>query len=275
MGPLLFHIYVNDLFYLAESTEVWNFADDTTFFACNKDLKTLISRLEHDSHLAIEWFESNYMKLNQDKCHLLVSGYKHENIWARIGEVKIWESSKQKLLGVVIDRDLSFNEYVSSLCKKAGRKLSVLSRLSNLMSFQQRRLLMKSFVEAQFGYCPLVWMFHGREINRKINHIHERSIRIVYRDYNSSFKDLLKKDNSVCIHHRNIQSLAIELFKLKENLSNTIMRDIFPTRVLNYNLRSQTIFFGKTINTTKFGLNLLRYFASKVWSMIPIEIKTL
>ena len=108
LGPLLFNIYLNDLFYLAESTEVCNFADDTTFFACDKDLKTLISRLEHDSHLAIEWFESNYMKLNQDKCHLLVSGYKHENIWARIGEVKIWESSKQKLLGVVIDRDLSF-----------------------------------------------------------------------------------------------------------------------------------------------------------------------
>ena len=273
LGPLLFNIYLNDLFYLAESTEVCNFADDTTFFACDKDWKTLISRLEHDSHLAIEWFESNYMKLNQDKCHLLVSGYKHENIWARIGEVKIWESSKQKLLGVVIGRDLSFNKYVSSLCKKAGRKLSVLSTLSNLMSFQQRRLLMKSFVEAQFGYCPLVWMFHGREINRKINHIHERSLRIVYRDYNSSFKDLLQKDNSICIHHRNIQSLTVELFKVKVNLFNRIMNDIFPTRVLNYNLRSQTDFFRNNVNTTKFGLNSLRYFASKVWSMMPIEIK--
>ena len=69
--------------------------------------------------------------------------------------------------------------------------------------------------------------------------------------------------------------LVIEIFKVRGKLSNTIMRDIFPTRVLNYNLRSQTIFFGKTINTTKFGLNSLRYFASKVWSMIPIEIKTL
>ena len=96
----------------------------------NLSLGTLISRLEHDSHLAIEWFESNSMKLNQDKCHLLVSGYKHENIWAQIGEVKIWESSKQKLLGVVINRNLNFNEHVSSFCKKAGRKLSISSRLS-------------------------------------------------------------------------------------------------------------------------------------------------
>ena len=89
MGPLLFNIYLNNLFYLAESTEVCNFVDYTTFLACDKDLKTLINRLEHDSHLAIEWFESNCMEVNQDKCHLLVSGYKNENILARIGEVKI------------------------------------------------------------------------------------------------------------------------------------------------------------------------------------------
>ena len=116
-------------------------------------------------------------------------------------------------------------------------------------------------------------MFHGREINRKINHIHERPLRIAYRYYNSSFKDLLKKDNSVCIHHRNIQSLAVQLFKLKENLSNTIMRDIFPTRVLNYNLRSQANFLRNRVNTTKFGLNSLRHLALKVWSMIPTETK--
>ena len=94
MGPLLFNIYLRDLFYLVESTEVCNFADDTTFFAYDKDLKTLISRLEHDSLVAIEWFESNYMKLNQGKLYLLVSGYKHEDIWARISEVKIWETLK-------------------------------------------------------------------------------------------------------------------------------------------------------------------------------------
>ena len=92
------------------------------------------------------------------------------------------------------------------------------------MSLQQRLLLLKSFVEVQFGYCPLVWMFYDREVNRKINHIHERSLRIVYRDYNSSFKDLLKKDNFVCIHHRNIQSLVVELLNVKENLSNTIIK---------------------------------------------------
>ena len=102
LGPILFNIYLNDLFYLTEMTQVCNFADDTTFYVCDKDLSTLINRLEHDTTLAVEWFENNFMKLNQDKCHLLVSGHKHETVWAKIGETKIWESNKQKLLGVVI-----------------------------------------------------------------------------------------------------------------------------------------------------------------------------
>ena len=77
-----------------------------------------INRQEHDTALAVEWFETNFMKLNQDKCHLLVSGHKHEIIWAKIDETKIWESNKQKLLGVVIDRNLNFDEYVLDLSKK-------------------------------------------------------------------------------------------------------------------------------------------------------------
>ena len=75
-GPILFNIFLNDLFYLTEMTQVCNFADDTTFYVCDKDLSTLINRLElHDTTIAVEWFENNFMKSNQDKCHLLNSGH--------------------------------------------------------------------------------------------------------------------------------------------------------------------------------------------------------
>ena len=116
-------------------------------------------------------------------------------------------------------------------------------------------------------------MFHSRGLNNKINHLHERSLRIVYKDNISSFEDLVKRDKSFTIHQSNIQSLAIELFKAKGNLSNNIMYDIFQTRKINYNLRSQTDFASNCVNTNKFGLNSLRYFASKVWNMVPLEIK--
>ena len=88
------------------------------------------------------------MKLNQDNCHLLVQRFKYENIWA-----KIWECKKQKPLGVEIDRTLSFDEYIASLSKKAGKKLSVLARLSNFLCANKIRVFMKAFIESQFGYC--------------------------------------------------------------------------------------------------------------------------
>ena len=79
------------------------------FMYVAKILSILINRLEHDTALAVEWFENNFIKLNQDKCHLLVFERKHETVWAKMGETKIWESNKQKLLRVVINRNLNFD----------------------------------------------------------------------------------------------------------------------------------------------------------------------
>ena len=125
----------------------------------NLDLKSLITRLEHDAALAVEWFESNYLKLNQDNCHFVFSGHKYETLFVNVGETTIWESKQQKLLGILIDRDLKFHEYVLLQCKKAGKKLTALIRISKFMTFGQRRNIRKAFIESQFGYCPLLWMF--------------------------------------------------------------------------------------------------------------------
>ena len=141
------------------------------------------------------------------------------------------------------------------------------------MSLNQRQTFMKTFIESQFGYCPLIWMLNGRIVNKKINHLDQRILHIVYKDYISSFENLLKRDKSVTIHHRNIQSMAIELFKVKQNLSNSMLSNIFPTRSISYNLRSQTDFIRSNASTSQYGLNSMRCFASKVWQMIPMEIK--
>ena len=218
LGPLLFNIYINELFYITEMTNVCNYADDTTFHACDSDLESLIQRLEHDSMLATEWFESNYIKLNGDKCHLLLSGYKHEVMWANIDQSQIWESKEQTLLDVIIDRDRKFDEYILIQCKKTGRKLCALERVCKFLNLERRRSLIKTFTESQFAYCPLVWMFFSRRSNNRINHLHERTLRIVYNDHSSTFEDLLAKDNSVSIHYRNIRLLAIELHKAKNNI---------------------------------------------------------
>ena len=73
---------------------------------------------------------------------------------------------------------------------------------------------MKAFIESEFGYYPLVWMFSGRQENNRINHLHERALRIVYNDYKSTFENLLQLDNSVSIQHRNIRLLSMNHIKL-------------------------------------------------------------
>ena len=88
-------------------TDRCNYADDndTTLDACDLDLKNLIIRQENDAALGIEWFESNFMMLNQDKFHFLLSGHKYETLFVNVREANIWESKQQKLLGALIFRD--------------------------------------------------------------------------------------------------------------------------------------------------------------------------
>ena len=117
-------------------------------------------------------------------------------------------------------------------------------------------------------------MIYYRKANSKISHTHERSLRIVYNHNISFFEELLKKDKFFCINHRNIQSLAIELFKVKSNLSSRIICDIFETRNLGYNLRSQTDFLRTFVNTSSFGLSSLKYLAAKIWDIVPYKIKS-
>ena len=144
-------------------------------------------------------------------------------------------SNSVKLSGITIDRKLNFNDHVSKLCKKVSTKLHALARISNIMSQDKLRLLMKSFIESQFSYCPLVRMFHSRALNNRINKLHERGLRLVYKDTHLTFDELLRKDNSFTIHHRNLQKLATEMYKIHKNLSPSIMRSGFPERSMTYN----------------------------------------
>ena len=274
LGPLLFNIYINDLFWICDDTDICNFADDNTFNACDQNLDTLIARLEGVSSNAINWFKLNYMKLNEEKCHLLIAGHKYENIWAMVGNSRIWESQKEKLLGVHIDNDLNFKYHIDQICKKAGNKLSALARVRHHFSFEKRRMLMKTFIESQFAYCPLVWMFHGRVINSRINRLQERAIRIVYDDQTSSFEDLLEKDKSCTIHQRNIQALAIEMFKTKHNQVPAFMKGIFIEKKLTgYSLRSKDDFESMNIRTVHRGEDTLRFLGCKIWKIVPEHIK--
>ena len=187
--------------------------------------------------------------------------------------LSIESNVKEVLLGIIIDRDLKFDDHVNNLCKKACQKLNALSRLAPFMNLDKRRIIMKAFIESQFGYCPLVWMFHSRSLNNKMNRIHERALRITYNDKSSNFQELLDKDNSVTIHHRNIRTLAIETYKFLQGLSPPLFNEIFVERELSYSLRGDNPLARRRVNSVRHGTESVFFLAPKIWDILPKEIK--
>ena len=163
LGPLCFNIYLNDLFLVDIETKLCNYADDNTLYTCDMSLSALVNRLENSAKSVTQWFEYNYLKLNVNKCKLIISGDKEKMIIASVSETKIIESHKVKLLGTYIDRELKLNDNVDIRCKNAARKLNALMRLGNILPLNKWRVLMKAFIESQFAYAPLLYLFHSRE----------------------------------------------------------------------------------------------------------------
>ena len=188
---------------MLRDTEVCNYADDTAIFVCGAELDPILKSLEKDASLLSGWLANNYMKMNGDKSHLLVLRNKSVEATVNISGALIKERDEEKLLGVTIDKKLNFKSHANSLCKKASQKLHALACISTYMEKPQLELTMTTFIMSHFSYCPLVWMFHDRTSNKKINKIHERALRIMHKDSTSNFHELLSKSNSVSIHQRN------------------------------------------------------------------------
>ena len=104
--------------------------------------------------------------------------------------------------------------------QKSESEIKCTSSVTWSLNFDQRKLLLNAFIKSHFSHAPVVWIFHSRKLNNRINKIHERALRLVYKDYTSSFDDLLAKDNSFKIHQRNLQKLAIEIFKVKSKIKS-------------------------------------------------------
>ena len=115
-------------------------------------------------------------------------------------------------------------------------------------------------------------MFHSRQLNNKINRIHERALRIAQKDNQSTFNALLENDCSVNMHVKNLQILMTELLKTKENLNPTFMKDIFYERSVVYNLRNNNEFLPPRVRTVSYGTETIEYRGQRLWVTLPQQI---
>ena len=258
---------------MIDNIGIASYADNNIPYNLGKSRCDLETKLQKESVKLFKWFYANGLKANQDKCHFLSS--LDISTKFSLPACILENSDSQKLLGVTIDRKLNLNEYDTNLCDKASKKIQALARIFPYMPQTPKLLLMNAYFMSQFGYCLLVWINHSRTFNNRINGLHKRALSLVYNDFSSSFSELLEKDKSVTIHHRNLKTLAYEIFKVKNNMAPEILAEIFPQKESNYSLRNSTALQGRSIKTVMYGLETISSLGPKIWDILPTELKKL
>ena len=191
LGPLLFNIFINDIFYSING--LYNYADDNTISRHGQSVSVVKHLLEEATISALDWFESNEMQANPSKFQALLLGSdsKHLNTVFNLKGIDISPSASVNLLGIEIDNKLNFSLHISKICTKAGQQLSALARLSKILDHDTKMLVFNSFILSNFNYCPLVWHHCSIGDSRKMEKIQERGLRFVYNDSLSSYSELL------------------------------------------------------------------------------------
>ena len=227
LAPLLLDIDLTELFLECDDDNIASYAYGTSPYSCPQDISSEISELQRITKKIFDWCKNNNMKADPGKCHVFSSSNTQREIL--FDNTSIASSLSKKLLGITLDTELKFEEHINKTFNIVNKKVNVLHRIASHMSLDKRKMLLRAFIESQFSNCPLIWMFHSRTINNKINRLHEKALRIVYWDYKSKSDQLLEKNGFFSIHHRYIQTLAIEMFKFLNGLFPQIMNAVFYT----------------------------------------------
>ena len=158
-------------------------------------MPNILENLKHDLKiLLLKWFRINSLQANPSKFQFMILGKKKQNsVKSIINKTEIGKSRKVVLLGISIDNLLIFNEYIDNLCRTANYKLHVLRRIRKYLSLEKAKLLCIAFINSQFNYAPLLWMFCRKKQYLKIQKIHHKALKVVYNSNKNYDEDILHK----------------------------------------------------------------------------------
>ena len=277
-GPLLFNIFINDLFLATEDDDLCNFADDNTLYKCCKSVDEAKQKIESQCNLIIRWFVDNSMKMNAKKCHAIVLSKDpiKDNFTVSIDDTSIIPEEEVSLVGVTLDNNLNFNSHMSKICEEASKGINALLRIAKYFKDSQKNMILNSFFYSHFNYCPLIWIFSSKEANSKIEKLHKKALQIIHNDYDSTldYHDLLLKAKSVTIHKRNLQFLMTEIFKTLHDTNLSFMKEIFVREDTRYNLKCVDRLNVPRVNSKTYRPESLSFRGSQLWNLLPNEFKT-
>ena len=222
----------------------------------------------------LDWFKINSMKANPGKFQFMVLGVKNIAPFNLDVNGKIIPSSNEvKLLGITIDNQLKFKRHIEEFCKKSSDKLHALRRIRGYLTVEKARILANAFIDSQFNYARLIWVFAGKTLINKVFKIQHRTLQVVYNEYNKSYQELLQLNNIVSIHQRHLQYLALEVFKSLMHLNPEFMWSYFNEKPITYDLRKGTKVFLPPVKSFRLGLNSVHFRGSILWNNLPSSIK--
>ena len=234
----------------------------------------IIIDLEEDLCQALEWFESTRLVANPSKLQMMLLGTKrNDKICMDINGATVYPSASVKLLGITIDAGLKFDQHVKTLCQTVNKNVEVFSRVAKLLDLDKAKLLYNSFLLSNFNYCPLIWIFCGKQCNKEINRVHKRALRALLGDYESTFEGLFTKNNEIAIHTKNLQKLITEIYKSLNHENPSFMGEFFVQRELTYDLRIKNTLQIPPAKTISFGINSLAFRGSILWNAMPNTIE--
>ena len=288
LGPLLFLIFINDLplFLQSMSTYVDLYADDTTIYYIDRDKSSLERQLQSSLDSLQKWCRQNGMVLNTDKTKVMLimsrqkrTVFGNTTLSLQYNDIDICMTSCDKILGIHVDNNLTWQNHFSFLSKKISSYLWLLSKIKTYLSTKHRLLFYNAYIKPHFDYCSTIWSNSSNTNIYKVTKLQRRACKMIlgheYNDLNGALEklDMLSFDQSIFL------SKAKIMYKVHNNLVPSYLHELFLMRDISLNnttanLRSVT---SRNYIVPQAKCNLfkgsLSYSGVVVWNSIPVSIK--
>ena len=185
------------------------------------------------SSTVLKWNRVNSLKANRGKFQFMIHSDEicYENI-LKINLTCVQSSDDITLLGVIIDKNLTFKKHIDNLVRKSQYKLHALRCIRKLLIIEKPKILGHAFIDMLFNYAPLIWMFCRKTFYSKIEKIHHRTLKVIY-GIDDSYNNLLLRRNSVSIHQRHLRFLATQIFKSISQINPEFIWSFFKQKKLS------------------------------------------
>ena len=170
------------------------------------------------------------------------------------------------------EKKLNFKQHVENLCRKAQYKLHALRRIRKFLTIEKAKVFGNAFIDSQFNYAPLLWMFCRKNLYSKIEKIHHRTLKVIYQS-NDTYENLLLQSNMVSVHQIDLRFLMIEIYKSISQLKPRFMCSFFTHKHIPYNLRKGPILGLPKTYSFYYGTNAIHFRGSLIWNNLPAVAK--